>query len=207
MTIKKINIPEQKNYEISKDIALHAISKKTVEQIVYNTGGKLTSDKLLTFNFYKYTVTFDLDSKELIIPDSIKAKSTEGLILHYIAYSKGFKPEGNWCQFYQIKDASLYLPIFQKRTTQIINKAVKYPEQFFQKTFNLGGVEIDFISSARAFKFNAFPLFPLLIVYYEGDDEIPSEIKFLFDNNCINNLPAEDIVVLSQFLALQYFKA
>ncbi len=207
MTIKKINIPEQKNYEISKDIALQIISQKTAEQIVYNTGGKLSSEKLLTFNFYKYSVTFDLNSKELIIPDAIKSNTTEGLILHYIAYSKGVKPKGNWCQFYQIKDASLYLPVFQKRTTHIINKAVKNPEQFFQKTLNLGGVEIDFISSARAFKFNAFPLFPLLIVFYEGDDEIPSEIKFLFDDNCINNLPAEDIVVLSQFLALQYFKA
>jgi hypothetical protein len=207
MTIKKINIPEQKNYEISKEIALQAISLKKVEEIVYNTGGKLTSENLLTFNFYKFPVSFDLHSKELTIPDSIKSKSTEGLLLHYIAYSKGFKPNGNWCQFYQIKDASLYLPVFQKRTTQIINKAITNPEQFIQKTLNLGGREIEFISSARAFKFDAFPLFPLLIVFYEGDDEIPSEIKFLFDNNCINNLPAEDIVVLSQFLALQYFKA
>lgn len=204
---KIFTLPEQKNYEISKAKALDAISKKSLEELANNTGAVIDKDDRLHFYFYKYPVFFDYKLKELNIPDSLKTKSTEGLIYHYIAYSKGFHPSGDWYQFYQIKDANLYLPVFQKRTIQIINKAVKSKEELFKKSLNLGGMEIDFISSAKAFKFNAFPLFPLLLVYYEGDEEIPSEMKFLFDSKCINNLPAEDIVVLTQFLSLQFFKA
>ncbi|MCX7770921.1 MAG: DUF3786 domain-containing protein [Proteobacteria bacterium] len=205
----KSNIPkyEQKNYEISKERALQEILKKNIDIIIKNTGATLESNNVISFNFYKYQVKFDINNHDLIIPDAIRTKSTEGLILHYIAYAKGNIPSNNWIQFYQIKDATLYLPVFQKRTINIINKAVKSPEQFFQKALNLGAEEIDFVASARAFKFYAFPLFPLLIVYYEGDDEIPSEMRFMFDSNCIDNLPAEDIVISSQFLSLQFFKA
>lgn len=198
---------EQKNYEISKEKALQEISKKSIHDLVKKTGASLENDFTFKFNFFSFQVKFDFNKCEIIIPDSIKTKSTEGLILHYIAYSKGNTPSGNWIQFYQIKDATLYLPVFQKRTINIINKAVKTPEQFFQKALTLGAKEIDFISSARAFKFYAFPFFPLLIVYYEGDDEIPSEIRFFFDESCIYNLPAEDIVIVSQFLSLQFFRA
>lgn len=197
---------EQKNYEISKEKALSEISKKSIQDLVKTTGAELEGENILKFHFFSFPIKFDFTKSELIIPDSIKTKSTEGLIIHYIAYSKGNHPSGNWIQFYQIKDATLYLPVFQKRTIDIINKAAKTPEQFFNKALKLGAKEIDFISSARAFKFFAFPFFPLLIVYYEGDEEIPSEMKFMFDQNCISNLPAEDIVITSQFLSLQFFK-
>lgn len=198
---------EQKNYEISKERALQEISKKSINDIVKATGGILENNSTLTFKFFLYQIQFQVNDLKLIIPDAIKSKSTEGLILHYIAYSKGNKPSGNWIQFYQIKDATLYLPVFQKRTINIINKAVKTPSQFFEKSLKLGAKEIDFVASARAFEFDAFPFFPLLIVYYEGDEEIPSEMRFMFDKNCINNLPPEDIVIASQFISLQFFKA
>ncbi len=197
---------EQKNYEISKEKALHVITKKNIYELVKSTGSRLVDERSLIFYFFDFQIKFDLNKLELTIPDSIKTKSTEGLILHYIAYSKGIQPSGNWIQFYQIKDATLYQPVFKKRTIDIINKAVKTPEQFFAKALKLGGKEIDFISSARAFKFSAFPFFPILLVYYEGDDEIPWELKFLFDQNCISNLPPEDIVITSQFISLQFFK-
>lgn len=203
------NLPryEQKNYEISKERALQAISKRSINELLLSTGGILEKENIIAFNFFNFPVQSQVNNANLIIPDAITNKSTEVLILHYIAYSKGYKPSGNWIQFYQIKDATLYLPVFQKRTINIINKAVKTPEHFFEKTLKLGAKEIDFIASARAFKFDAFPFFPLLIVYYEGDEEISSEMRFMFDENCISNLPAEDIVIVSQFLSLQFFKA
>lgn len=201
-----IKLPEQNNYEISKDRAIKVISERTTEEIVNATGGFLKKE-LLFFNFFSYEVNFDFTNKKLNLPESlVKSKSTEGLILHYIAYSKGTKPSNEWIQFYQIKDASLYLPVFTKRTVSIISKVVHNLEQFINKSVKLGGTPIEFTSSATAFKFQAFPLFPVLLVFYEGDDEIPSEMKFLFDAKAISNLPAEDIVVTCQFLSLLFLK-
>lgn len=200
-----LEIPKQKNYEISRERAVKALSSFTLEELAFKTGAQIKEGNLL-FNFYRWEVVFNFENKSLILPDSLKSPSTENLILHYIAYSQGEKPKGEWINFYQIKDATLYLPVFNKRTIGIINKAANNFDIWKKKCELLGGEEYNFTSSAVAYKFFAFPYVPLLILYYEGDEDIPPELKFMFDSSVTKNLSAEDVVVASQFLSLQFFR-
>ncbi len=200
-----LNIPKQRNYEISRERAFAALSSFSLNELSEKTGGFVDGSNLI-FNFFKWEVKFDFENKSLLLPENLKSPSTENLILHYIAYSQGEKPKGEWINFYQIKDATLYLPVFNKRTIGIINKAVKDFDNWQKKCLNLGGERYNFTNSASAYKFFAFPLVPILIVYYEGDEDIPSELKFMFDSSVVKNLSAEDVVVASQFLSLQFFK-
>lgn len=200
-----LTLPPQKNYEISKERALKEILSYTPEALAVKTGADLKDGKII-FPFFKWKVVFNFQNSLLELTSEISSKSTEGLILHYLSYAKGTIPNDNWINFYQIKDAATYLPVFNKRTVNIINKIVKTQEQFTEKCLKLGGKEIAFTSSAKTFKFDAFPFVPILLVYFEGDDEIPSELKFMFDISITDNLPAEDVVVVSQFLSLQFFK-
>lgn len=199
------SLPEQKNYEISKHRALKELEQYDVQALSLKTSASLFSDHIV-FYFFIWQIKFYPSTKLLDMPPSIISKSTEGLILHYLAYSKGIKPKNEWINFYQIKDASLYLPVFNKRTINIIQYKVKSLQDFVEKCKKLGGEEFDFTSSGKAFKFNAFPLVPLLLVYYEGDEDIPSELKFMFDSTVTFNLSAEDVVVTAQFLSLQFLK-
>lgn len=200
-----LNLPQQQNYQISKERALKVIGSFDVKALSDKTGATI-QDHSLVFNFYRWQIKFIPESLSLDIPKEIFSKSTEGLILHYLAYSNGEKPKNDWINFYQIKDASLYLPVFNKRTINIIQLKVKSLDNFIEKCNFLGGERHDFTSSAIAFKFNVFPLVPLLLVFYEGDEDLPSEMKFMFDSSVIKNLSAEDVVVASQFLSLQFLK-
>lgn len=200
-----LNLPQQQNYQISKERALKVISSFDIKALSDKTGATI-NDQSLFFNFYRWSIKFTPENQSLEIPNEILSKSTEGLILHYLAYSNGASPKNDWINFYQIKDASLYLPVFNKRTINIIQLKVKTLEHFIDKCTRLGGEKYDFTSSAVAFKFNAFPLVPILLVYYEGDEDLPSELKFMFDSSVIYNLSAEDVVVTSQFLSLQFLK-
>lgn len=129
------NIPKQKNYEISKERALKALSSFSLDELSIKTGG-IIKDSFLSFKFFNWDVSFNYEEKNLILPDNLKSPSTENLILHYIAYSNGETPKDNWINFYQIKDATLYLPVFNKRTVGIINKAVKDFESLQKKMFS-----------------------------------------------------------------------
>lgn len=200
-----LSLPEQKNYEISKLRALKELEQYDAQALSLKTATFLSDDHI-HFNFFLWQIKFYPANRQLDIPQNILSKSTEGLILHYLAYSKGVKPKGEWINFYQIKDATLYLPVFNKRTINIIQLKVKSLEQFIDKCRKLGGEEVDFTSSGKAFKFNAFPLVPILLVYYEGDEDLPSELKFMFDSSITFNLSAEDVVVTAQFLSLQFLK-
>lgn len=200
-----LNLPQQQNYQISKERALKVIGSFDIKALSDKTGATI-QDHSLVFNFYRWQIKFIPESLCLDIPNEIFSKSTEGLILHYLAYSNGEKPKNDWINFYQIKDASLYLPVFNKRTINIIQLKIKSLDNFIEKCNFLGGERYAFTSSAIAFKFNAFPLVPLLLVFYEGDEDLPSEMKFMFDSSVIKNLSAEDVVVASQFLSLQFLK-
>ncbi|GAB4431405.1 MAG: hypothetical protein OHK0040_00670 [bacterium] len=200
-----ISLPEQKNYQISKERALKELEHYDAQALSIKTGASLANNHL-SFNFFIWQIEYFPSTKQLFVPQNILSKSTEGLILHYLAYCRGVKPKNEWINFYQIKDASLYLPVFNKRTINIIQYKVKTLEQFVEKCIKLGGEEMDFTSSARAFRFYAFPYVPLLLVYYEGDEDIPSELKFMFDSSVTFNLSAEDVVVAAQFLSLQFLK-
>jgi len=200
-----LTLPQQQNYQISKERALKAIESLDLTALSDKTAAVIQNDYLL-LNFFRWQIKYHPQNRSLEIPKEIYSKSTEGLILHYLAYSKGVKPKGDWINFYQIKDASLYLPVFNKRTINIIQLKVKNSTQFVDKCTLLGGERYEFTSSATAFKFDAFPLVPLLLVYFEGDEDIPSELKFMFDSSIIHNLSAEDVVVTSQFLSLQFLK-
>lgn len=197
--------PKQNNYQISKERALKALSETNLNALALNTGATIDND-ILSFNFFRWPVKYHFYNKLLELPKELSTNSTEGLILHYLAYSRGIQPKLQWINFYQIKDASLYLPVFNKRTINIINLKVKTLSQFIESCSLLGGKEYEFTSSARAFIFYAFPYVPLLLIYYEGDEEFPSEIKFMFDSSVVYNLSAEDVVVTAQFLSLQFLK-
>jgi hypothetical protein len=200
-----IKPPQQKNYELSKDRALSALSQYSTDELTRKTGGRESAGSIF-FNFFRWEVSFNCSEKTLNLPPELQSKSTENLILHYIAYSKGIKPSGDWINFYQIRDATLYLPVFNKRTIGIIQKKIKTLDAFEVKCPLAGGMPIDFTASAKAFQFSAFPHVPLLLVFYEGDEDIPSELKFMFDASVVQNLPAEDIVVVAQFLSLQFLR-
>lgn len=200
-----LSLPEQKNYEISRERALKELERYSEEALSLKIGGIL-KEECIQFPFFQWEIRYYPKEKRLEIPQNIMSKSTEGLILHYLAYTKGVKPRGDWINFYQIKDAALYLPVFNKRTVNIIQKRIKTLTQFVDACKRLGGEEVSFTSSGKAYQFFAFPLVPLLLVYYEGDEDFPSELKFMFDSSVIHNLSAEDVVVTAQFLSLQFLK-
>ena len=122
------------------------------------------------------------------------------LILHYFNgcfISNGAPLTGEWISFQEIPDGRFYMGPFFKRAKDPLLKT------FGEKP----GLLIDIASKeyeASPFDhgdfsviINAFPLVPIALVLWEGDEEFPPEGNVLFDKNISKILSAEDVAWLA----------
>jgi hypothetical protein len=122
------------------------------------------------------------------------------LILHYLlgACSSGGAPvTGEWIAFQEIPDGRFYLDAFVKRAKSPLVQAFgNAPERLL----DLGTLIFDatvFEHGDVSVLVEAFPLVPIVLILWKGDEEFPPEGNLLFDRNISKILSAEDIAWLA----------
>ncbi len=129
------------------------------------------------------------------------------IILHYLGNAKGTVPAGEMISFQEIPDARLYYPNFVKRTSGILVQAFgNSPEVFMDVAAELGAEPHPDIGK-YAVRIPAFPRVSYYAVMWPGDDELPPEFNMVFDKSIVDYLPAEDITVLANMIAVKMMKA
>ncbi len=120
------------------------------------------------------------------------------LMVHYLNGTRnGTKLSGEWIGFQEIPDGRFYLDAFNKRAKiPLINGFGNQPE----KLQKLGAMAYDaqpFDHGDQSVLVRAFPLVPLALIIWKGDDEFPPDGNILFDRSISNILSAEDVAWLS----------
>jgi hypothetical protein len=122
------------------------------------------------------------------------------LILHYLQGSfdsKGAGPTGEWTSFQDIPDGRFYMDAFIKRAKEPLIKTFGHkPDRMME----LASGTYEATSSAYgdySIVVKAFPLVPIMLVLWAGDEEFPPEGNILFDKNVSGILSAEDIAWLA----------
>jgi len=127
------------------------------------------------------------------------------IILHYLANARGASQTGELISYQQVPDGWLYYPNFVKRTTQILAKTfADDPEGFIQAGLAIGGKGSSL--GKYALEIPALPKVSYHFVMWPGDDEFETEFNCVFDRSIIDYLPAEDITVLANMIAVKLIK-
>lgn len=122
------------------------------------------------------------------------------LILHYLlgAWSSGGAPvTGEWIAFQEIPDGRFYLDAFQKRAK---NPLVQAFGNALERLLDLGTLIFEatvFEQGDVSVLVKAFPLVPIVLILWKGDEEFPPEGNLLFDRNISKILSAEDVAWLA----------
>jgi len=128
------------------------------------------------------------------------------IILHYLANATGASEKKELISYQQVPDGWLYYSNFVKRTTSILTKSFdKDPEGFIQAGLALGGKISEL--GKYAIEIQALPKVKYYFIMWEGDEEFESEFNCVFDRSIIDYLPAEDITVLANIIAVRLIKA
>ncbi len=196
--------PKQKNYQQAFDLARTALKEMDLQERAERAGANYSRGK----DGEKIRIPFFSESYEIHLPQvdfyslSQKAVSlvSRVLMLHYLLQSDGTPVSGRWVAYKEVPGALLYGAVFARRVTEPLEKKFGRSARLFREAgLRLGG-EPGPTGDASLF-LRVFPRVPLYLVLWEGDEEFPPKVQFLFDSTVHHYLPLEDMVVLGQMAA------
>lgn len=136
---------------------------------------------------------------------------TQALLVYYFSTADGSSLAGRWISFSELPDGRFYNQAFQGYTGHEIRRTY--------------GDDIDDLANAaetlpraiqphsglmvgnRCFSFQALPRVPLLLVYWQGDEDFQSSYQILFDAAVIHYLPTDVCAILGSSLTRMLVKA
>lgn len=119
------------------------------------------------------------------------------LIMHYLNGATGARVAGEWIAYQEVPDGKFYLDAFLRRAKNPLVQAFgSHPERLLPVTQEVYGAK-PFGQGDHSVVVQAFPLVPVVLILWEGDDEFPPEGNLLFDRSISDILSAEDIAWLA----------
>ncbi len=131
---------------------------------------------------------------------------TRSLILTYLATADGTTPSSRWIGFRELPDGMFYVQAFQGYTGgRLVRELEGGVEALRRAAQSLDGETLDL--GDVGYVFPVLPRVHLGVVYWQGDDEFPSQARVLFEDTAAHYMPTDGLAILGSQLVGRLLKA
>lgn len=121
------------------------------------------------------------------------------LLLNYIKNSGNSNLSNKWVSFSELKNGMLKANTFKSECEDALNSILN---DYFDKSdtifSGLGARRLQGLSTENAWTLKLLPKIPVLILYWQKEDDFPSQTKILFDSSADQFLDVESLVFLTE---------
>jgi hypothetical protein len=140
-----------------------------------------------------FTVRREKDGEE---PSSF----IQSLILTYLASANGTTPSRRWIGFRELPDGTFYSRAFRGYTgIRLVRQLEGGMEAFRRAGEALDGEPIERIGDA-GYAFAVLPRLHIAVVYWQGDEDFPSQARVLFEDTAAHYMPTDGLAILGSHL-------
>ncbi|MEW6264592.1 MAG: DUF3786 domain-containing protein [Thermodesulfobacteriota bacterium] len=152
----------------------------------------------------------------LVGPDGVEAADGGRLdftiricLAYYILQGGRGEPSGAWAAYRDFKDGAFFHAAFAQIVEgKIAADFAGRPVELARAAASLAGKPFAAgLGGDFCFRFPALPRMPLILIFYDADDEFPASARVLFDQSAPNFLDMECLAVLGLILADQLARA
>jgi len=123
------------------------------------------------------------------------------MLLYYFHTADGTPLTGRWISFADLPAGRFYNQAFQGYTGSELQRYFKNDiESLKLAALRSSGSLVPDSPGNLAFRFQALPHVPLLLVIWEGDEDFPPSFQFLFDAATAHYLPTDACAILGSTL-------
>ena len=134
-----------------------------------------------------------------ISTEEISNPMHQALLLYYFNIADGVPLSGRWISFSELSDGRFYNQAFQGYTGRHLARIFTNDQQSFERAAQgLEGVPASLGDASYVFK--ALPRAPLLVIFWQGDEDFPSSFQILFDASANHYLPTDAYAILGSTL-------
>jgi hypothetical protein len=130
----------------------------------------------------------------------------QALLMYYLSTTDGFSPAGEWVSFADLPGGRMYAQAFQGYSGNVLVRTFGEDLDAFRRAYLTAGGRLVELGDA-AFAFTGLPNVPLLVTYWQGEDEFPSTSKVLFDRTATHHLPIDVCAILGSMLVSRILHA
>jgi hypothetical protein len=135
---------------------------------------------------------------------------TQSLILTYLATADGTTPSSRWVGFRELPNAMFYVQAFEgysggRLIRELTESGIDIARALRRVAPDLGGSPLD-IGDA-GFSFPVLPRVQIAVVFWEGDEELPSQARVLFEDTASRYMPTDGLAILGSQLVGRLVKA
>lgn len=121
---------------------------------------------------------------------------------HYLLHAGQGEETGQLVAYRDFKDGAFFHPSFAQTVEQRIAERFSGRIQDLKKSGETnGGRRIGGLGGDVCLRFSAFPKIPVVLIFYDADDDFPSSARILFDSSAPRFLDMECLAVLGMILA------
>ncbi len=137
---------------------------------------------------------------------SAPSSFTQSLILTYLATADGTTPSSRWIGFRELPAGMFYVQAFQGYSGGRLVRELKGGIAAFRRAAEaLGGEPLE-IGDA-GYVFTVLPRVHMALVYWQGDEEFPSQARVLFEDTAAHYMPTDGLAILGSQLVGRILKA
>ena len=130
----------------------------------------------------------------------------QSLILTYMVTADGTTPSSRWIGFRELPDGMFYVRAFRGYTgARLVRELDGGIEAFRRAAEKLGGEPLE-IGDA-GYTFTILPRIHMALVYWEGDEEFPSQARVLFEDTTAHYMCTDGLAILGSQLVGRLLKA
>ncbi len=164
-------------------------------------------DYRLRFFWQEYVISSADFSVRRAADSESPSSFVQSLILTYLATADGATPSGRWIGFRELPEGMFYVQAFRGYTgIRLVRQLGGGLDVFRAAADRLGGAALDEIGDA-GYAFNIFPRVRIAVVYWQGDDEFPSQARVLFEDTAPHYMSTDGLAILGSHLVGRILRA
>ena len=198
------NAPDER-YMTALELAWSKLTDSNIQALSVDAGASFHNSEILlpTFN---QRIVIDITTRSMRIGSEELAIFDKILALHYLLGCDRSKPTGNLISFAQAPGGEVYYSAFKKRSIDRLAEMFgDAPERLVRAGSSLGGEPLKMATAAV--KLSVYPMLPVVVLIWQGDDEVAAAANLLFDESAVRILATEDLAVVGSSVVARLGKA
>ncbi|MFC1890327.1 DUF3786 domain-containing protein [Thermodesulfobacteriota bacterium] len=130
---------------------------------------------------------------------------TRIILSHYVLRNGSAPLKGEWISYREFRDAALFMHYFQGQVEGRISRTFEGKADELAASIRvLGGDPYEGIETGDlCYRIRALPKVPMVLIFWDGDEDFPASTRILFDRSAPAYLDMECLAVLGHVLALR----
>lgn len=164
-------------------------------------------DFRLRFFWQEYVITAEDFTVQQASDRQKPSSFIQSLILTYLVTADGTTPSRRWIGFRELPDGMFYVQAFRGYTgSRFVQQLDGGIEAFRRASQRTGGERVDAIGNA-CYSFVLLPRVRVALVYWQGDEDLPSQARVLFEDTASHYMPTDGLAIIGSHLVSSLLRA